>query len=129
MTALATAASTLIPAADGYPAGGDDEVLRRLVSNASAEVRDAVAAIEAGNGDLGALRRTHPEAVDIFAGALVNAYYRTPAVQARIGYSGPVPQPAEAESRELDELIAPVLVRGPIHRRPPQPDVARGGTP
>lgn len=132
---LAAMADVLMPAGEGLPAASEVDVHRTWIDQALDAVpmmADAVRfAIELPGEPAEAvetLRERHPEAFITFTFVLSGAYFMHPKVRRALGYEGlavePNP-PLEGESEyylEEDDLLAPVLARGPIYRQVPNHD-------
>ena len=128
---LAELADVLIPGGSGLPSAGDADVAGQWINRALAANSDlagAVAQVLACPGApdevLDDLRLRHHDVFEKFAFAVAGAYFMNPAVRGALGYPGIAPRklPAadgEAEYYLEDDILAPVVDRGPIYRRVP----------
>jgi hypothetical protein len=128
---LAALADVLIPGGDGLPSAGDADVAGQWINRTLSANPDLVGAvtqvlaIDGAPGDvLEELRLHHRDVFDSFAFAVSGAYFMNPAVRNALGYPGIAPRrmPAadgEAEYYLEDDILAPVVDRGPIYRQAP----------
>lgn len=125
---LRALANLLIPGGAGLPPAGeaaryDDAVDRTLA--ARPDLVDVVLPLTASTAEpravLARLRREDPGAFELFAYAAAAAYLMTPQIRRLLGYPGIAPRkepphPGEAEYYLEDEILSPVIRRGPIYR-------------
>ena len=74
--------------------------------------------------EVGRLRAQDQAGFLALASACLGAYYLDPGVRGLIGYPGQepsLPDPGEADRDLGDDLLAPVLARGPVYRPTPAP--------
>ncbi|GII25961.1 hypothetical protein [Planosporangium mesophilum] len=126
---LATLADVLIPGGSGLPSASDADVAGQWINRtlaANPDLADAVAhvlAVEGAPGEvLERLRIERTDVFDAFAFAVSGAYFMNPAVRQALGYPGIAPRrmPAadgEAEYYLEDDILAPVIGRGPVYRQ------------
>jgi hypothetical protein len=126
---LAALADVLIPGGSGLPSASGADVAGQWINRAlgaNPDLASAVAHVLASPGApdevLGNLRLTHREVFESFAYAVAGAYFMNPAVRNALGYPGIAPRrlpPADGEAEYYleDDILAPVLDRGPTYRR------------
>lgn len=126
-------ADALIPAAHGMPAASEvgvaDAQLDKVLRARPDLLEPMVAALaHADPGDLdGSLARMQaatPEGHDALVTAVAGGYYTNRDVRKRLGYDGQQPievRPEIIPNYVEEGLIDPVLERGPIYRRIPDP--------
>jgi DNA-binding NarL/FixJ family response regulator len=126
---LAGLADVLIPAADGMPSASEagatqsllDEVLQ--VRGDLEEPLRAIAAAARGKdpaAEVALLEAESPELFEALTTAVAGGYFLSPDVRRRLGYPG---QQAKKLEDDFDqELLQPVIDRGPIFRPTPAPD-------
>jgi hypothetical protein len=129
---LARLADELIPADEGMPSASEAGVAGEwldAVLAARPDLADSLkCVIEQAKGRepaefLAAARANDAAAFGVLAEVVPAAYFMSPAVQARIGYSGQSPQPIDPRPDYLDEgLLDSVIRRGPIYRPTPGTD-------
>lgn len=122
-------ADVLIPEADGMPSASqvavhlagidhirelrpelDENLCRGLNAVGDLDCDEAIAYLDAHD----------PSALGVIALVATSAYYLVPAVRQRLGYPGQLSRPAtEAEEGDCfaDDLLQPVIDRGPIYRK------------
>jgi len=122
-------ADVLVPRSGGWPSASEAEVGARWAERALLALPELTEALtdvldEAGPGDAkGFLRRLEEEdrpRFDMLVLVVVGAYYLSPKVRRRLGYTGPQRTPAgegEAELYLEDGILEPVKARGSIYRR------------
>lgn len=130
-TRLAALADVLIPGGSGLPSAGAADVGGQWINRVLAADPDLVEAVTrvlersgAPGEVLGELRAGEPALFERFAFAVAGAYFMNPGVRQALGYPGIAPRkvPAaegEAEYYLEDDVLTPVLERGPIYRRVP----------
>lgn len=129
---LVRVAGVLIPAAEGMPAADEvdpegaklDRVLE-LRPELHEAISRGLSEIDAANipGSLERLNQQDPTAMGAIGVAASGAYYIHPTVHENLGYPGQQHRPAMAEEENdymQDDLLKPVMDRGPIFR--PAPD-------
>ncbi|MEE2803048.1 MAG: hypothetical protein VYB37_01200 [Pseudomonadota bacterium] len=125
-------ADMLIPEAEGMPSAsqvavhlaGIDHIrkLRPELDENLCRGLDAVADMDCDEA-IAYLNAHDPSALGVIALAATSAYYLVPAVQQRLGYPGQLSRPAtDAEEGDYftDDLLQPVINRGPIYRKAPR---------
>lgn len=131
---LHSLAEIITPATPGFPSAAEadpsgavlDMALAELVRDRPAIVAyvDAVAHLR-GKGvqqDLEGLEAIDPAGFAVVCDLLVGRYLSCRAVWRLLGYPGRVPAPPAQGEVELylrDDLLAPVVARGPIYTMPP----------
>lgn len=127
---LAALAGALIPAAGDMPSAPDVDVHGRWIDRslrARPELSGRLVEIlDASAGDEPAavverLRATDTDTLEFLLDLVTTAYYMSPKVRKRLGYPGQradLPLPDEADHYLRDEILAPVVQRGPIYRDP-----------
>ncbi|XVQ89121.1 hypothetical protein ACQP2K_17405 [Microbispora siamensis] len=130
-TRLAALADVLIPGGSGLPSATEADVAGQWINRAlgaNPDLADPVAHVLAIEGEPGEvleqLRLRDRDVFDGFAFAVGGAYFMNPAVRRALGYPGVAPRrlPAaegEAEYYLEDDILAPVLDRGPVYRQVP----------
>jgi len=126
---LAALADVLIPGGSGLPAASAADATGRWINRVLAAhggLAEALGAVVALPGEpaavLSELRRDRPGLFETFTFAVAAAYYMNPAVRNALGYPGIAPRPvpvAEGETEFYleDDILGPVVQRGPIYRR------------
>jgi hypothetical protein len=126
---LAELADVLIPGGSGLPSASEADVAGQWINRALAanpDLAGAVADVLANPGApdevLRELRLSRRDVFDAFAFAVSGAYFMNPAVRNALGYPGIAPRRLPAADGEADyyledEILAPVVDRGPIYRR------------
>ena len=126
---LAALADVLLPGGSGLPSASDADVAGQWINRtlaANPDLADAVGQVLAAEGAPGEvleqLRVQNPDVFDAFAFAVSGAYFMNPAVRQALGYPGVAPRrmPAadgEAEYYLEDDILAPVIGRGPVYRQ------------
>lgn len=128
---LIALADLLIPASERMPsasqAGVGGEWIDRALAARGDWVADLVALLENARGKeprtvLAELQVSAPPSFTMLTELVAGAYLMNPDVRKLIGYSGqraiPIRESSE-EQQELQELMAPVIRRGPIYRSCP----------
>ncbi len=128
---LARIGDELIPAALGMPsfteAGAADAMTDHVLSlrpellSDLQQALDGIAADEAPAAATARLNRDDPEALGVIGLVASSAYYLMPGVRAIMGYRGQEHRPAGEEEEHdylRDDLLQPVIDRGPIYRDP-----------
>ncbi len=130
--AFAALANVLIPSAHGMPAapevGIQDEALDHVLSLRPELANDLVRGIRAlGEGNAAAiaetLSRDDPAALGAIGLVAAAAYYMNTDVRQRLGYRGQESRPATDDEEHdylRDDLLQPVIDRGPIFRPTPK---------
>jgi hypothetical protein len=125
---LAEFADILIPGGSGLPSASDADVAGQWINRtlaANPDLAGAVADVLASPGApdevLSNLRLSHRDVFDAFAFAVSGAYFMNPAVRNALGYPGIAPRRLPAADGEADyyledDVLAPVVDRGPIYR-------------
>jgi hypothetical protein len=128
---LAALADVLIPGGDGLPSAGDADVAGQWIDRvlaANPDLVDVVAHVltiaGAPEDVIANLRLNHRDVYDSFAFAVGGAYFMNPPVRRALGYPGTAPRrlPAadgEAEYYLEDNILSPVISRGPVYRQAP----------
>jgi choline dehydrogenase-like flavoprotein len=128
----------LIPASGELPSASAADPKHKWLDKALAARPDLVPALAelldraAGRDPDGEARRLHAEQPDAFSALsqiVSGAYYMNLKVRKRIGYPGQgnrKPFEDEADYDLRDDILDPVVDRGPIHKLPP-PQAARNG--
>jgi hypothetical protein len=128
---LAALADVLIPGGSGLPSAADADVAGQWINRvlgANPDLVGAVGHVLAIDGApaevLENLRLQRRDVFDGFAFAVGGAYFMNPAVRNALGYPGIAPRrmPAaegEAEYYLEDDVLTPVVDRGPIYRQAP----------
>jgi hypothetical protein len=128
---LGALADVLIPGGSGLPSASDADVAGQWINRTLTANPDLVGAVDQALAIEGApaevlakLRSQHPDVFDRFAVAVAGAYFMNPAVRQALGYPGIAPRrlPAaegEAEYYLEDDVLAPVINRGPVYREVP----------
>lgn len=126
--ALGQLADLLIPAAAGMPSATEVDVQGKWMDRATGArpelvslLRPAIDAVLAADAEraLAELKANDMDALETFMNTIAACYYMHPGVRKRIGYSGQDALPiseGEAEYYLSDDLLGPVLARGPIYR-------------
>jgi hypothetical protein len=123
-------ADELIPAGNGMPAASEAGVPNQwldAVLAARPDLLDGLRAVlqksldwPAAAAAVAYLRSDDPEAFGVLAEITAAAYFMNPAVQRAIGYAGQGPRPIDPRPDYLDDdLLEPVIRRGPIYRPTP----------
>jgi hypothetical protein len=123
---LALVADALIPAGRSMPAATDAGVPERGIDQVLAHRPDLTAIVERVTADpldgpeaaralVENLHRTDRAAFSELLEAVAAAYFLAPDVADRLGYRRRVELPIELDD-DLDELVAPVIARGPAYR-------------
>ena len=127
-------ADALIPAAHGMPAASEvgvaDTQLDKVLRARPDLLEPMVAAVAHADpldveGSLKRIQAVAPAAHDALLMTVVGGYYTHPDVRKRLAYDGqqPVEVRPEIIPNYVEEgLIDPVLERGPIYRRIPEPE-------
>jgi hypothetical protein len=124
---LAGLADVLIPAGDGMPSAGEagaagallDEVLA-VRSDLEEPLREIAAAARGKDpaAEVARLEAESPELFEALTTAIAGGYFLSPDVRERLGYPG---QQAKKLQDDFDqELLQPVIDRGPIFRPTPR---------
>lgn len=131
---LRSLAEVITPATPGFPSAAEADpsgavmemALRELVRDRPAIVAylDAVTPLLAGGNPpaLEELEAIDPAGFTVVCDLLVGRYLSCRPVWTLLGYPGRVPAPPaprEAEFYLRDDLLAPVVARGPIYTLPP----------
>lgn len=124
---LAGLADVLIPAREGFPSASEAGVAGDGLDRVLDARPDLVAGLErvlgaAGGRDPAAvmveLQAKDQAGFAVLAELVPGAYFMNPRVRALFGYHGQGPRPIEPGS-DYDDLIQPVIERGPIYRPTP----------
>jgi hypothetical protein len=120
-------ADELIPTAPDMPSASQAEVPSRWIDEAL-RVRpdlmdDLRVAIEVGSGTTAAeavalLHAKHPAVFDSIGTLTAGAYFLNPEVRRLIGYPGQVPVPIRDDVDSYIDMLANVVERGQIYRKP-----------
>lgn len=136
---LAAIADHLIPAGHGMPAPSDLGVHQTQLDAVLAARPDLAAVLAEALDEhlpadpaqrLAELERHAPATQASLLLVIVAAYYMHPTVKAAIGYPGQEARPVNALDYPdwmVEDLLAPVVARGPIWRDPSGIDAARRG--
>ena len=129
--ALALIGDSLIPAALGMPSftgsGAEAEMTDHVVAlrpELLADLRQALDSISPDEDPAAAterLNRNNPDALGVIGLIASSAYYLMPGVRSIMGYKGQEHRPAgddEEHDYLRDNLLQPVIDRGPIYRDP-----------
>jgi hypothetical protein len=128
---LAALADVLIPGGDGLPSAGDADVAGQWIDRALGANPDLVDTVVhvltiagAPEDVIADLRLHHRDVYDRFAFAVGGAYFMNTPVRRALGYPGTAPRrlPAadgEAEYYLEDDILSPVISRGPVYRQAP----------
>ena len=121
-------ADELIPAASDMPSASQADVPSRWIDEAL-RVRpdlmdDLRVAIDVGSGNKAAeavalLHAKHPAVFDSIGTLTAGAYFLNPEVRRLIGYPGQVPVPIRDDVDSYIDMLANVVERGQIYRKPP----------
>jgi hypothetical protein len=127
---LAALADHLIPAGAGMPCASDVSVAGTGVDYVLSVRPDLLtpllAALAAGDSAqdpaqaLAMLRAEQPATFAALGEIVAGAYFLDRSVQDSVGYHGRVAAPADLEAPVDDELLGPVVKRGPIYRADPR---------
>ncbi len=130
--AFAALADVLIPAAEGMPSasqvGLEQAPLDQVLALRPDLHADFLRALEAVGGAEAAdvlerLNREDHKAIGALGVCASAAYYMHPEVHRLLGYPGQTSRPAEPEEENdyiHDDLLKPVIARGPIFRQAPE---------
>lgn len=130
-TRIAELADVLMPGDDGLPMPSEIDVHGHWLDLAIAAAPAMGAAVARAaeipgtpEAAIARMREEHPEVFMSFALLIAGAYVMHPRVRQSLGYEGQsiAENPAlegEAEYYLEDDLLKPVLTRGPIYREPP----------
>jgi hypothetical protein len=126
---LAALADVLIPGGAGLPSASAADVAGRWIDRTlAADPGLAVSVLAVVTGDvedphmhMKSVQHEDPVLFERFAFAVAGAYFMNPEVRRRFGYPGIAPlrlpaAPGEAEYYLEDDILAPVIERGPTHR-------------
>ena len=129
---LLAVAGVLIPEAEGMPAANavdpTGERIDRVLELRPELLEHILRALDKiGEDDIGAglerLNTQDPEAMGAVGICVSGAYYIHPEVHRRLGYPGQRQRPATEEEENdymNDDLLKPVMDRGPIYRHAPE---------
>lgn len=123
---LAALADHLIPAGAGMPSASEVSVAGTGVDYVLSVRPDLLtpllAALDAGDSAeaLAELRADQPATFAALGEIVAGAYFLDRSVQDSVGYHGRVAAPADLEAPVDDELLRPVVERGPIYRPDPR---------
>ncbi len=118
-------ADLLIPASERMPsasqAGVGDTWIDRAMTARPDWVADLVALLARARGKeyrviLAELQTSEPATFTMLTEMVAGAYFMNPAVRALIGYPGQQAIAIKQVDEGLEELMAPVIQRGPIYR-------------
>lgn len=127
-TRLAALADALVPGGGGLPSARAAGVHETWIDRTLAANPDLVAPLLAALGSAGEptvgltwLREQDAALFDRFAFTVAAAYFMNPTVRRSFGYPGTAPRPlpqaeGEAEYYLEDDILGPVIARGPIFR-------------
>ncbi|MEJ8568592.1 hypothetical protein [Elongatibacter sediminis] len=139
-TRLAALADVLMPAGAGLPAASEVDVHLTWMDQALDAVPTMapaiLAALEVSGEPAEVVETLREESPDLFMAltfVLSGAYFMHPRVRQALGYEGLAVEPnppleGEAEYYLEDDLLQPVLERGPIYRQVPEEANNAGGT-
>ncbi len=128
---LGAIADVLIPAYGEMPSfsqSGAHNAHTDRVLELRPELLDALKAALAlggGGGDAGEiaemLNRDQPDAIGLIGLVASSAYYLDADIRTKLGYPGQLQRPpVEDEEYDYEDLLQPVIARGPIFREPPK---------
>jgi hypothetical protein len=135
---LADLADYLIPGGHGLPSASKAQVHDVWIDRAAAvrgDLESAVLDVLAYGGSpaqaLERVRTDGEDLFDLFAIAVSGAYLLNPRVRKGLGYPGDAPKPKPAPPDEgefylFDNILRPVIERGPIYRSIPAGDTRDG---
>jgi hypothetical protein len=123
---LAIVADLLAPAGEGMPAASEVETagrwLDRIIAADPSLLGPLARLAECDDWDaIEALAASDPTTFETASFGLLSAYYLHPRVRRLLGYPGQGPSPileGEDEHYLPEELIAPVIARGPVYVDP-----------
>ena len=126
---LAAIADVLIPAGDGFPSASDAGVANNWLDEVLSIRPDLLSPLrqlvdEARGRDpatfVAELQKLDVDAFAVLTEVIAGAYFLNPTIRAAIGYQGQTPRPIDPQSDVVDdELLRPVIERGPIYRPTP----------
>jgi hypothetical protein len=127
---LAQLADVLIPAGEGFPSASDAGVARDgldLVLSFRPDLADGLKRLIADAGRCPAaafvaeLPCSDPAGFALLAEFVPGAYFLNSRVREQLGYTGQNARPIDPRPDHLDDdLVQPVIDRGPIHRPTPK---------
>lgn len=124
---LGALADVLIPEAEGMPSAtsvGAAGPLLLQALNARPDLAPEILRVLRSIRDfppceaLEVMRVSDMEGFSALTLAIASAYYMAPEVRELLGYDGPRRIPAEVTPENINDLLAPVIARGPIWRQP-----------
>ncbi len=128
---LAALADVLMPAGAGMPAASEVDIHKSWIDQALDAVPMMAGAVQLALETPGEpeqavehLREQQPDVFMAFTLVLSGAYFMHPRVRKELGYQGLAVEPnppleGEAEYYLEDDLLAPVIARGPFYRSVP----------